>query len=424
MANDEVRSVLVVDDNRMYREAVRRNLEFVGYQVTEAEDKADALEKIRRNIPHMVLTDLDMRTRTEGLELIRDVKARYPTLPVVLISAVGTFDEGALARQYGAMYVISKSRIDEEVENLYSKLDQVFIKLRQLDNLRERLDEFLSQEDMAQAPALEAELNAKLMDPEADTGIKGEIYDMLLQVRARTAPGELTETMEQASDSESDAAAIDKELERLVPCITQLDPESQMMLRTAERLLVRKNAAENLSIHRNASFSYCFAVENEVKARIGKKVSRFLGSKAAPPLLESMYDKSLRNLDLFFNRYVILTFQSRGLELNVDITRQVLERMLIHGEKYKPDGLKALGVLVFCFGRVHEVQTAKGNLKVDNPLGLKGLDDEETIRFSNCLIRLQHLRNPYIHPEFSEREKIDSIRQVAIECMNYAGHIG
>ena len=39
VVESQVRCVLVVDDNRMYREAVRRNLEFVGYQVLEAEDK-------------------------------------------------------------------------------------------------------------------------------------------------------------------------------------------------------------------------------------------------------------------------------------------------------------------------------------------------------------------------------------------------
>jgi CheY-like chemotaxis protein len=417
----QVRKVLVVDDNRMYREAVRRNLEFVGYQVIEAEDRVEALDKIRQNMPHVVITDLDMRTRTEGLDLIRDVKARYPAMPVVLISAVGTFDEGALARQYGAMYVISKSRIDEEVENLYSKLDQVFIKISRLDTMRVRVEGFLGQEEVAQDSALEADLNDLLQDSEMDPGVKSEIYDMLLRVRERTIPAELAKLAE-TTPQQAQAARFEERLKESVPCLPQLDPESQTMFRTAERLLA-SGGDLNLSILRNVSFSYCFAVENEVKSRLGKKVSRFLSSKTAPQLLQSMYDRSLGNLDLFFNRYVILTFQNRGLELNVDITRQVLERMMVHGEKYKPDGLKALGVLVFCFGREFEFQSAKGKKKVENPLGIRGLEDEELIRFSNSLIRLQHLRNPYIHPEFSEREKIDNIREAAIECLNYSGRM-
>jgi CheY-like chemotaxis protein len=414
----QVRTILVVDDNRMYREAVRRNLEFVGYDVIEAEDRADALEKIRQNMPDLVITDLDMRTRTEGLDLIQDVKARYPTLPVVLISAVGTFDEGALARQYGAMYVISKSRIDEEVENLYSRLDQVFLKLRSLDNTRRRVDEYLAREDDNPDPALEDELNQFLLDQEADLGIKGELYDLLLRVREKATAPELAGQL--AEDAEATATDIGQKVRTQIEGFDQLDPESQTMLLTAEGLLESEGAGENLSIHRNVSFSYCFAVENEVKNRLGKKVTRFLSARSTPGVIQNMYDRKLGKLDMFFNRYVILTFQNRGLELNVDITRQVLERMLAHGEKYKPDGLKALGVLIFCFGRDYEFQSAKGTVQIENPLGIKGLQEEEIIRFANSLIRLQHLRNPYIHPEFSEREKIENIRQTAFDCMNCA----
>lgn len=421
IVESRVRSVLVVDDNRMYREAVRRNLEFVGYQVLEAEDRTEALDKIRQQMPHVVITDLDMRTRTEGLDLIRDVKARYPMLPVVLISAVGTFDEGALARQYGAMYVISKSRIDEEIENLYSKLDLIFDRLRRVESLRERVERFLTQEGVEQDSTLESDLNAMLLDPESDTGIKSEVYDMLLRVREQAIPAELAASLAQGPAEGAAAPPVANRLEEEITCFAALDAESRTMLETAERLLAGKKAAEDLSVLRNVSFSYCFAVENEVKARLGKRVARLLGNRVIPALLNKMYDKRLGNLDLFFNRYVILTFQRSGLELNVDITRQVLERMLVHGEKYKPDGLKALGVLVFCFGRSYEFQSAKGLTRVDNPLGLKGLSDEEAIRYANSLIRLQHLRNPYIHPEFSEREKIESIREVAVECMNFAG---
>jgi CheY-like chemotaxis protein len=420
--DQRVRSVLVVDDNRMYREAVRRNLEFVGYDVTEAEDKLDALEKIRQRIPHVVITDLDMRTRTEGLELIKDVKARYPTLPVVLISAVGTFDEGALARQYGAMHVISKSRIDEEVENLYSRLDQVFVKLNQLENLSERVNNFLEQDEKERDEDLENDLNQMLIDTEADTGFKSEVYDHLLRVREKAMPK--TIVGEAAVSRGSVPEEIENQLREAVPCFGNLDEESRTMLLTAERLLSEEHdQAESLSVLRNVSFSYCFAVENEVKARLGKKVARFVGSKPAAKLIDTMYDKKRHHLDLFFNRYVILTFQNRGLELNVDITRQVLERMQIHGDKYKPDGLKALGVIVFCFGREYEFESVKGKMKVNNPLGLKGLEEEETIVFANLLIRLQHLRNPYIHPEFSEREKIDKIRQVAVDSMNFCGRL-
>jgi hypothetical protein len=59
-------------------------------------------------------------------------------------------------------------------------------------------------------------------------------------------------------------------------------------------------------------------------------------------------------------------------------------------------------------------------LKVDNPLGLKGLDsDEDVLKFANLMVGLQHYRNPYIHPEISEMQKVSKLRDTAIECLRY-----
>jgi hypothetical protein len=60
---------------------------------------------------------------------------------------------------------------------------------------------------------------------------------------------------------------------------------------------------------------------------------------------------------------------------------------------------------------------------VNNPLGLKGLDEEGTLQLASQLVSLQHLRNPYIHPEFNEREQIDRVRDVAVECINLVSRL-
>src|SRR5690242_11327125 len=94
--SDMAIKVLIVDDNRIYRDAFRRNLLLHNYEVVEAEDTDEALERIKQEQPEVVITDLQMRTETEGLELIRQVKSSTPLLPIIMISAVGTFEEGAL----------------------------------------------------------------------------------------------------------------------------------------------------------------------------------------------------------------------------------------------------------------------------------------------------------------------------------------
>ncbi|NQU44358.1 response regulator, partial [bacterium] len=106
--------ILIVDDNARYREAFSENLMLQGMEVFQAEHADQAIELLKTQSPDVMVTDLQMRRATEGLDLIRDARIIEPCLPVIMISAVGTFDEGAQASQLGAAHVLSKARIEEE----------------------------------------------------------------------------------------------------------------------------------------------------------------------------------------------------------------------------------------------------------------------------------------------------------------------
>jgi hypothetical protein len=80
--------------------------------------------------------------------------------------------------------------------------------------------------------------------------------------------------------------------------------------------------------------------------------------------------------------------------------------------------------MIIAFGRTYQWQKKNRTIKVHNPLGLKGLQTEdEVIRFAELLVSLQHFRNPYIHPEISDLQKLSIIRQAAIECLNMASKL-
>ena len=118
------------------------------------------------------------------------------------------------------------------------------------------------------------------------------------------------------------------------------------------------------------------------------------------------------------------TGQQQQLRQCPDNVRQVFQRIEEHESRYKPDGLKALGIMIVCFGRDYAIKTIRGNIKVDNPLGLKSFaSDEEVLHFAFLLVSLQHYRNPYIHPEISEMEKISKIRDTALECLRQIAKI-
>ena len=408
----EQRRILLVDDNPQYRAAVTRNLTLQEYDVVEAEDSVEGMEKIQTENPQVVITDLDMRTHDEGLHFIRDVKQRYPHMPTIMISAVGTFDEGALARQYGATFVLSKSRIDAEIDTLYQRLDRIYQLLDRIASLREQVEKILN-DDAADEDA-RVELETLLRDDDLDAGLKSEAYELIDRLDSRQAsPQSLVDNLDEEAAMETIRAEI--------PGLDKFDAETRTMLAVAENM--QQSGSTSLSVARNISFSYSFAVENEVKLRVGRKVNRLLTEQRIKELADQLYDRNLKNLDLFFNQYLIRTIQQNNLELNSDISRQVLERILKHGSKYKPDGLKALGVILFLWGREHSFTNRKGKVKISNPLGVKGLTDDETTQLASLLILLQHLRNPYIHPEFNEREKTESVRKTTLSCLALIGEV-
>jgi len=79
------RHILVVDDHRGVRDALRLVLEGAGYHVTTAADGRQALARIAAERPDVVLTDLQMPVLS-GTELRARLLAQTPALPVVLMS--------------------------------------------------------------------------------------------------------------------------------------------------------------------------------------------------------------------------------------------------------------------------------------------------------------------------------------------------
>jgi CheY-like chemotaxis protein len=411
--------ILLVDDNRMYRESVRRNLEFEDYRVVEAQDMTDALEKMQERPPDLMITDLDMKTPTEGLDLIRQAKSSYPLLPVIMISAVGTFDEGALAREYGAAHVISKSRVDKEIDSLYYRIEKS-LKLRdQIREIKDRFDRLIVEEN-GPREKLESDFQDALANPELDSVVKGVIYDMVLRLRDEQlkVPVEVP-----IADSAPSAEEVRNNLKSVFSNFDDLEQETARTLVEADRVKAMHETNPSLPAERMTSFAYCFAVENEVKHRIGRKVVRFLGSKKTLQILGNLYSSRTQSLDLFFNRELMFTLRKLDTALTVDLVQQVLARILQHGERYKPDGLKALGVILFCFGREYACKTSKGEIRIENPLAIRGIGEDSVVKLASRLIQLQHLRNPYIHPEFTEREQIDRVREIALECIDLVSRI-
>lgn len=410
--------VLIVDDNALYRGAFKRNLMVRDYEVFEAENGEEALSVFRDSDPEVIVTDLSMRTPTEGLEVIRAIKQIEPLVPVVMISAVGTFEEGAEASRLGAHSVISKSRIDEEIESLYRTIESAREEGERNRSIRKEIEDMAARIDELDSDGVKR-LREVVASQNLHPSVRGEAYDALAQVTEAEARRQLEESLKAANLRELEEA--EACLLEAIPKLASFDEDTRKELRTAEYFFQRQGGdkpVDEADFSRNIGFSFCFAVENEAKARLRKRLQKFLAQKDTGRLVSDLMDDKRGQLDLFFHQYLARMQHLQPFDFTIDNVRQVFQRMQEHGGRYKPDGLKALGIMLLCFGRTYEVKTLKKKLKIANPLNLKGFDtDEEVVQFAHLLVALQHFRNPYIHPEISEMEKISKIRETAIECL-------
>ena len=81
--------VLVVDDAAEIRLFVREVLEHAGHDVVEASDAKGALESVEREHPDAMLLDITLPDM-EGLAVLRRVRARLSSLPIIMLSGHDT----------------------------------------------------------------------------------------------------------------------------------------------------------------------------------------------------------------------------------------------------------------------------------------------------------------------------------------------
>jgi CheY-like chemotaxis protein len=98
--------VLVVDDDASIRAAVRDVLESAGIAVETAANGADALEKVSRHLPRLVLLDVRMPV-LDGWGFASALQERGLAPPVVVMTAAA--DASRWADEIGAIGVVAKT---------------------------------------------------------------------------------------------------------------------------------------------------------------------------------------------------------------------------------------------------------------------------------------------------------------------------
>lgn len=101
--------ILIVDDESDIRELVAGILEDEGNRCRTAGGADEALAAIEARRPHLVFLDIWLQgSRLDGLQVLEQVKAQHPELPVVMISGHGNIETAVSAIKLGAYDFIEK----------------------------------------------------------------------------------------------------------------------------------------------------------------------------------------------------------------------------------------------------------------------------------------------------------------------------
>ena len=148
-----MKRVLVVDDDRRMRRTLQIVVESMGLESAAAANGDEASEHLRKAGFDLVLTDLKLPGAT-GIDLLEQVRAEHPKLPVVLITAYGTIQTAIEAIRKGASDYVLKPFDNDNLKRVIAKALELERYRSENVFLREQVGESWAAEDAASRPFL------------------------------------------------------------------------------------------------------------------------------------------------------------------------------------------------------------------------------------------------------------------------------
>ena len=110
--------LLLVDDQQSILYFLRKTLANEGYDVMTADRGDVALEIVRQSVPDVVLLDMKLPD-TNGLDILRELRAQHPQVSVIMMTAFGDVQSSVEAMKLGAMDYLNKPvQLDELLDLL------------------------------------------------------------------------------------------------------------------------------------------------------------------------------------------------------------------------------------------------------------------------------------------------------------------
>jgi DNA-binding response OmpR family regulator len=105
--NGKKTRILIVEDEPAMVAGLRDNFEYEGYEVISASDGVEGLERALAEEPDLIVLDV-MMPRMSGLDVCKQLKAKKPSLPIIMLTARGQEVDKVVGLELGADDYVTK----------------------------------------------------------------------------------------------------------------------------------------------------------------------------------------------------------------------------------------------------------------------------------------------------------------------------
>ncbi len=172
----EKAKILIAEDEKAQRELLEGFLKKEGFSVEAASNGRQAIEKIEAAFFDIAFLDYKM-PELDGLQTLREIRKRFPDLPVVMMTAYGTVETAVASLKGGALAHLTKPRGRDELLRIIQKVLERSTLIRENKDLKTRLQErYTFQNIIYGGPKMEEVMGliARVAPSQATVLIRGE----------------------------------------------------------------------------------------------------------------------------------------------------------------------------------------------------------------------------------------------------------
>jgi CheY-like chemotaxis protein len=113
--------ILIIEDDAFFRNFYTTKLKEKGYEVVNAADGFEGLQKVKQENPNLILLDIIM-PKVDGFQVLEALKQAnlINSIPVIVFSTLGQEQDVEKAKKLGAKDYINKSYFD--FDNMFQKI--------------------------------------------------------------------------------------------------------------------------------------------------------------------------------------------------------------------------------------------------------------------------------------------------------------